>query len=63
MLASFLCELKNVSYCSDKSVAGRGLVSGSLRNTVPKGGWSEAELLWSNRIHSGGHGFPFVIPS
>ena len=27
-----------------QSVAGRGLVSGSRRNLVPKGGWSEAEL-------------------
>ena len=27
-----------------QSVAGRGLVSGSRRNEVPKGGWSEAEL-------------------
>ena len=27
-----------------QSVAGRGLVSGSRRNVVPKGGWSEAEL-------------------
>ena len=25
-------------------MAGRGLVSGSRRNEVPKGGWSEAEL-------------------
>ena len=25
-------------------MAGRGLVSGSRRNVVPKGGWSEAEL-------------------
>ena len=30
-----------------QSVAGRGLVSGSRRNGVPKGGWSEAEL-WQN---------------
>ena len=27
-----------------QSVAGRGLVSGSRRNEVPKGGWSGAEL-------------------
>ena len=27
-----------------QSVAGRGLVSGSRRNDVPKGGWSEAQL-------------------
>ena len=30
-----------------QSVAGRGLVSGSRRNEVPKGGWSEAELWQS----------------
>lgn len=30
-----------------QSVAGRGLMSGSRRNEVPKGGWSEAELWQS----------------
>ena len=30
-----------------QSVAGRGLMSGSRRNAVPKGGWSEAQLWHS----------------
>ncbi len=30
-----------------QSVAGRGLMSGSRRNAVPKGGWSKAQLWHS----------------
>ena len=54
-----------------QSVAGRGLVSGSRRNEVPKGGWSEAELwrslpttqrhLWNARNRPFGVGFFVVI--
>ena len=33
-----------VAGCHGQTMAGRGLVSGSRRNEVPKGGWSAAEV-------------------
>ena len=37
-------ERRKVIQVAVETVAGRGLVSGSRRNEVPEGGWSEAEL-------------------